>query len=50
MRAAQSKLKVVWLPDNQEFYVTHPNTNVTGFGKTPGAAIRNWLFWWNIPY
>ena len=50
MRAEQVKLKVVWLPDTQQFEATHPNTNVTGHGPTPGEAIRNWQFWWNIAY
>jgi len=44
------KLKVQWCPAKQEFYCTHPNTNVWGHGSTPGAAILNWKYWWEIPY
>lgn len=50
MRAEQVKLRVVWRAGEQEFYATHPNTNVTGHGPTPGDAIRDWQYWWNIPY
>ena len=32
------------------FMCKHPNCNVLGFGRTPGEAIRNWQFWYNIPY
>ena len=44
------KLKVVWTSENAEFTATHPNTNVKGYGPTPGAAVRNWKYWWNFPY
>ena len=48
LRASDAKLKVVWT--GEEFEATHPNTNVTGHGKTPGDAVRNWIYWWNFPY
>jgi len=44
------KLKVIWRPDRKEFWATHPNTNVTGQGQTPGEAIRDWQYWWAMPY
>ena len=50
MHPSQRKLKVVWCPINAEFVATHPNTNVKGYGQSPGEAVRNWQYWWNIPY
>lgn len=50
MRAEQRKLQVKWRSDIGLFFCTHPNTNVTGQGQSPGAAIRDWQYWWNIPY
>ena len=50
MRSSDAKLKVVWIAAEQKFFAAHPNTNVTGHGHTPGAAIRDWQYWWNIPY
>jgi hypothetical protein len=50
MRPSEAKLKVVWQSDKQEFIATHPNTNVKGYGRSPGESVRNWEFWWNIPY
>lgn len=47
-RASKNKLCVKW--NGQEFVCTHPNTNVTGHGSTISAAIKNWQYWWNIPY
>lgn len=46
----EAKLKIVFDVDRREFVATHPNTNVTGCGNTPGDAIRNWQYWWNAPY
>lgn len=45
-----AKLRVVWWADRQKFHCSHRHCNVTGLGDTPGEAIRNWQFWYNIPY
>lgn len=50
MRAQDRKLVVVWVKAEQRYLCTHPNTNVTGHGATPGDAIRDWQYWWDIPY
>lgn len=50
MSSEKEKLKVVFDRSKREFVATHPHTNVTGYGSTPGAAIRNWQDWWNTPY
>lgn len=50
MSSSNAKLKVVFSKSIREFVATHPNTNVIGYGHTPGAAVRNWQYWWNIPY
>ncbi len=50
MRAEERKLVVKWCGIAGAYCCTHPNTNVTGYGATPGAAIKDWQFWWSIPY
>lgn len=42
------KLRVKW--DGFQYVCYHRGTNVTGFGASPGAAIKNWQYWWNIPF
>lgn len=44
------KLVVRWQWNIQQFVCRHPHCNVVGFGRTPGEAIRNWIFWWEYPY
>ena len=44
----RSKLRVFW--DGFQYVAHHNNTNVLGLGPTPGAAIRDWQWWWNVPY
>ena len=46
----RKKLKVQWCPAKRIYLCTHPQTNVCGEGTTPGEAIRNWQYWWTIPY
>lgn len=46
----RDKLIVKWNRELQEFHVTHPHTNVKGFGKTISQAINNWIWWWQVPY
>ncbi len=44
------KLVVKWRKDRQCYEARHPRTNVTGHGDSPGAAIRNWQWWWDVPF
>ena len=46
----KSKLVVKWNKQTQEYNVTHPHTNVKGYGKTISQAIANWIWWWEVPY
>lgn len=44
------KLVVKWSKVRQEFIVTHPSTNVLGYGITIRKAVENWQWWWEVPY
>lgn len=44
------KLVVKWDSLLQNYEATCGSTNVKGHGDTPGAAIRNWIYWWWSPY
>lgn len=48
--SSQRKLVVKWRADQKRYECKHPHTNVVGHGGSPGAAIRNWKYWWEIPY
>lgn len=43
------KIIVKWSRESEAFIATHPNTNVKGYGLTPGDAVRNWQWWWAVP-
>lgn len=47
---SRDKLSVRWRADQRRYEAWCRSTNVVGHGPTPGDAIRNWQFWWDIPF
>jgi hypothetical protein len=47
---SRDKLVVKWRSDQRRYEAKCRSTNVVGHGDSPGAAIRNWQYWWDIPF
>lgn len=47
---SRDKLLVRWRADQRRYEATCRTTNVVGHGATPGDAIRDWQWWWAVPF
>lgn len=47
---SRDKLVVKWRAGQRRYEATCRSTNVVGHGATPGDAIRNWQWWWEVPF
>lgn len=43
-----NKLVVKW--DGFQYVCSKTGISTFGFGDSPGAAIRNWQWWWAVPF
>lgn len=46
--ACPNKLVVKW--DGCQYVCSKTGISTFGFGDSPGAAIRNWQWWWAVPF
>lgn len=47
---SRDKLVVKWRADQKRYEAKCMSTNVVGHGPSPGAAIRDWRYWWDCPF
>jgi len=45
-----SRIRVAWNKEAECFIATHPYTNVKGYSVTISKAIKDWQWWWEVPY